>query len=71
MSLKRQAVPGNFETVRLALQLFAQDEDGVTAIEYALLGSLIAIGAVVGIATVGDRVKGMWKVISVAVIAAM
>lgn len=71
MSQKRQAVPGNFETVRLALQLFAQDEDGVTAIEYALLGSLIAVGAVVGIATVGDRLDGMWTQISALIGAAL
>ena len=41
-----------------------KEEAGVTAIEYALLASLIAIVASVGIVLLGGGVSGMWTFVS-------
>ena len=48
-----------------------KEEAGVTAIEYALLASLIAIVASGGIALLGGGVSGMWTFISTNVVAAL
>ena len=48
-----------------------RDEAGVTAIEYALLASLIAIVASVGIALLGGGVSAMWAQISTTVTQAL
>lgn len=37
------------------------NESGVTAIEYALLASLIAMAIVGGVALLGETVQGMWS----------
>lgn len=43
-----------------ALRRFAADETAVAAIEYALLGSLIAVVCVAVIVGVGDNVGGLF-----------
>lgn len=43
------------------------DEEGVTAIEYALLASLIAMVALVSIMALGLTVQGMWQGVAKAV----
>jgi len=44
--------------------LFWQQQEAVTAIEYALLASLIAMIALVGIAALGGSVGAMWMSVS-------
>lgn len=39
---------------------FIQDEDGVTAIEYALIAALIAGVIIVGVTAVGTNIKGIF-----------
>ena len=75
MKLKRQAwwsgtVSGYRRLSRVAEALVGE-ETGVTSIEYALLGSLIAIAAVTGIALLGGEVRAMWTRVADAVIAVM
>jgi pilus assembly protein Flp/PilA len=38
-----------------------QDEAGVTAIEYALLGSLIAMAIITGATTLGLELEGLYE----------
>jgi len=40
------------------------DDAGVTSIEYAMLGMLIAIAIVGGVSSVGDAVKSMYELIA-------
>jgi pilus assembly protein Flp/PilA len=42
------------------LKRFAADEDGTTAIEYALLGTIIAVALVASFSLVGDGVANMF-----------
>jgi len=46
-------------------------EDGVTAIEYGLLASLIAVAILVGLTATGDGIVAMYNRWSAAVIAAL
>ena len=46
---------------------FASTRDGATAIEYALIASLIAVVAMAGIVTLGDRLATMYEDVSQAV----
>ena len=46
-------------TARASSAFLAQDS-GVTAIEYALLGALIAAVIVTGVGTTGDAVKALY-----------
>ncbi|MBA4750115.1 MAG: Flp family type IVb pilin [Alphaproteobacteria bacterium] len=39
---------------------FLQDEDGATAIEYAILGSLIAVVIVVAVTSIGSTLNGIF-----------
>ena len=48
-----------------------RDESGVTAIEYALLASLIAMAALAGITALGGGVGRLWNKIGDAVTGAM
>ena len=48
-----------------------RDESGVTAIEYALLASLIAMVALAGITTLGGEVGRLWKKVGDEVTGAM
>lgn len=43
---------------------FLFKEEGVTSIEYALLGSLIAMVALIGISTLGDAVLELYDKIA-------
>lgn len=60
-----------FAIASRALQAFVRCQAGVTALEYALLGSLIAAVAAAGIGTLSGKVQAMWAVVSNAVVAAM
>ncbi|MBP1750938.1 MAG: Flp/Fap pilin component [Deltaproteobacteria bacterium] len=40
---------------------FLKSDDGVTAIEYALVGSLIAMAIVVVVAALGGQVKTLYQ----------
>jgi len=42
---------------------FAREEDGVTAIEYGLLASLIAVAILVGAGLVGTNLNGLFNYI--------
>lgn len=46
------------------IKRFIKDEDGVTAIEYALIASLIAVVIIVGAGTVGNAVENKFCIIS-------
>lgn len=50
---------------------FRSDERGVTAIEYALLASLIAMVIVLSVGNVGVALKDLWGSVAAAVDAAM
>lgn len=71
MNRKPQAVPGHFEDVCRAAQAVAEDEAGVSAIEYALLASLIVVVAAGSIAALGGGTDGLWTRISDLVTAAI
>ncbi|SOY57262.1 Flp pilus assembly protein, pilin Flp [Cupriavidus taiwanensis] len=43
---------------------FLRDDHGVTSIEYALLGSLIAMAIVVSVTALGETVQGMYEQIA-------
>ena len=49
---------------------FNCDEEGTTAIEYALIGALIAIAIVGAVALLGTKVSLLYDVVSAAVAAA-
>ena len=44
----------------LATRRFMQDEEGVTAIEYGLLASLVALGIIVGATALGDKLDALF-----------
>lgn len=39
------------------IRRFFKDEEGVTAIEYGLIAALIAVGIIVAVTAVGDRLE--------------
>ena len=43
---------------------FASSESGVTSIEYALIGSLIAVVIVVSVGNVGAAVQGLYELVA-------
>ena len=43
---------------------FLRDESGVTAIEYALLGSLIAVAIVASVTTVGLNLNVLYEMVA-------
>lgn len=43
---------------------FLRDDQGVSAIEYALLGSLIAMAIVLSVATLGDAVEALYELVA-------
>ena len=75
MKLKRQAwsmaVAKGYRQLRRVAAELVREEAGVTSIEYALLGSLIAIAAATSIALLGGEVSGMWERVASAVAGAM
>ena len=48
-----------------------QDERGSTAVEYALLASVVAIAAVVGLFAFGSSAAGLWEYVATTVIGAL
>jgi pilus assembly protein Flp/PilA len=48
------------ETIAMALARFLKNEDGVTAIEYALMGGFIALFVVAAIQLVGTQVSAVF-----------
>jgi len=44
-----------------SVKMFLETEEGATAIEYGLLASLIAIGAMGGFSALGGAVSAMWN----------
>lgn len=46
------------------IQRFIRDEEGVTAIEYALIASLIAVVIIVAVRTVGQDVNNTFQAIA-------
>ena len=47
-----------------SIKNFAADESGVTAIEYALIASLIAVFIIVAVQSVGTQVKTVFNEIA-------
>ena len=52
------------------IQRFLHSEQGVTAIEYALLGGLIAVVIVAAVSTVGSQLSGIFTYVKDQVVAA-
>jgi pilus assembly protein Flp/PilA len=50
----------------LSIQRFVNDEEGVTAIEYALIASLIAVVIIVAVRTVGLNVTDVFNKVALA-----
>ena len=50
----------------LGIQRFLNDEEGVTAIEYALIASLIAVVIIAAVRTTGNRVCETFSAVAVA-----
>ena len=46
------------------LRQFIRDEEGVTAIEYGLLASLVALGIIVGATALGVKLDAMFTFIA-------
>lgn len=42
------------------MRSFLQDQSGVTAIEYALIASLIAVAIIAAVSTVGTSITGVF-----------
>lgn len=55
---------------KFALRILC-DESAVTSIEYALLGSLIAVAIVTGVSTVGKDVAAIYEYVKDRVVLAM
>lgn len=53
------------------LRQLAREEVAVTAIEYGLLASLVALATLGGITLLGDTVGSMWQMIADAVLSVM
>lgn len=68
---KRNQAESVFWRASCVMRQLIKDEAGVTAIEYALLASLIAMIASVGIALLGGGLSGMWTDISQRLIAVL
>lgn len=51
----------NLEGSMFRLTKFLQDQIGATAIEYALVASLIAVAAVGAFQTLGSNIKSMYE----------
>ena len=48
----------------LGLQRFVSDEEGVTAIEYALIASLIAVVIIAAVTATGTQVRDVFQFIA-------
>lgn len=47
------------------------DERGATAIEYTLLGSLVAVGCIAAISAFGAGADAMWAYVAATIVAAL
>ena len=45
------------QTIKQAVVKFIKDEEGLTIVEYAIAGGLIALGAVAAFITLGENVE--------------
>jgi pilus assembly protein Flp/PilA len=57
-------------TMKTVLFRFAQDESGVTAIEYGLIAALIAVVIITAVTTVGTDLKATFNAVGTALTAA-
>jgi pilus assembly protein Flp/PilA len=64
LSHARRGFAAAADAARSALKRFAADRSGTTAIEYALIASLISIMIVAGATSVGTTLKGVFTAIS-------
>lgn len=55
------------KTIRAFLRRFCQEEEGVTAIEYALVASLIAVAIIGAVLALSGSVQQLWNRISTCV----
>ena len=53
------------------MQKFAENEDGVTAIEYGLIAALIAVVIIASVTLVGSKLEAVFTAIEVAIAAAL
>lgn len=53
-------------TLRIGLSRFIKDEEGATAIEYALIAGLIAVVIMIAVAATGTSIEAMFEKISAA-----
>jgi len=51
-------------TVVQTLRQFIRDEEGVTAIEYGLIASLVAVALIAGATTLGTKLDAMFTFIA-------
>jgi pilus assembly protein Flp/PilA len=51
-------------SVQLFFSMLLRDESGVTSIEYALLGTLIAMVIIVGATTLGLNLRDLYDMVS-------
>ena len=49
------------------IQLFKNDEDGATAIEYGLIAALIAVAIIAAVSAVGGSLSGTFNELSSAI----
>ena len=47
-------------TIKNIFNKFLEDESGATAIEYGLIGALIAVGIIVGASALGGSLNGLF-----------
>jgi pilus assembly protein Flp/PilA len=60
--VRRQMGPeGRSKHMLKSIKTFAADESGVTAIEYALIASLIAVFIITAVQTVGTKVSTVFS----------
>lgn len=57
--------------IRTGLQAFVENEEGVTAIEYALLAALIFGAIVISVGALGDAVAALYDDVAAKVAAAV
>ena len=51
-------------TITSAIKAFVADEDGVTAIEYGLIVTLIVVAMMAALQNVANETNGLWAVVS-------
>jgi pilus assembly protein Flp/PilA len=68
MGLKAQQRRLGIATMKVLLARFAQDESGVTGIEYGLIGGLVAIVIITAAATIGTGIQVIFTTIATALL---